>query len=92
MPDASLPIVLISGLTCSARLYAAQIPALWAFAPLTGADHRRDSNMAAIARRILGAVPLRFALTGLSMAGTGHPSTLEKPDAVNEALIEWMQW
>jgi pimeloyl-ACP methyl ester carboxylesterase len=70
MPDAdSLPIVLIPGLTCTARLYAEQIPALWPFGPVTVADHRRDDSMAAIARRILGAAPQRFALAGLSMGG-----------------------
>jgi pimeloyl-ACP methyl ester carboxylesterase len=66
---AALPIVLIPGLTCSARLYAEQIPALWHFGPVTIADHTRDDSMAAIARRILAAAPPRFALAGLSMGG-----------------------
>ena len=65
----SLPIVLIPGLTCTARLYAEQIPALWQFGPVMVADHRRDDSMAAIARRILAAAPPRFALAGLSMGG-----------------------
>src|SRR5262249_733099 len=64
-----LPIVLIPGLTCSPRLYADQVPALWRFGPVTVADHTRDDNMAAIARRILAAAPARFALAGLSMGG-----------------------
>jgi pimeloyl-ACP methyl ester carboxylesterase len=68
MPD-PLPIVLIPGLTCSARLYAEQIPALWRFGPVTVADHTRDDSMAGIARRILAAAPPRFALAGLSMGG-----------------------
>jgi pimeloyl-ACP methyl ester carboxylesterase len=67
-PD-GLPIILIPGLTCTARLYAEQIPALWQFGPVTIADHRRDDSMAAIARRILAAAPERFALAGLSMGG-----------------------
>jgi pimeloyl-ACP methyl ester carboxylesterase len=65
----SLPLVLIPGLTCTARLYAEQVPALWQFGPVTVADHRRDDSMAAIARRILAAAPPRFALAGLSMGG-----------------------
>ena len=72
MPDSSsagLPVVLIPGLNCSARLYAEQIPVLWRFGPVTVADHRRDDTMAAIARRILAAAPPRFALAGLSMGG-----------------------
>src|ERR1700687_2491846 len=68
MSDA-LPIVLIPGLTCTPRLYAEQIPALWQFGPVTIADHRRDDSMTAIARRILAAAPQRFALAGLSMGG-----------------------
>jgi pimeloyl-ACP methyl ester carboxylesterase len=65
----SLPIVLVAGLNCSARLYAAQIPPLWQFGPVIVADHRRDDSMAAMARRILAAAPPRFALAGLSMGG-----------------------
>ena len=70
MPDpASQPIVLVPGLTCTARLYAEQIPALWRFGGVMVADHTRDDTMAAIARRILAAAPPRFALAGLSMGG-----------------------
>jgi pimeloyl-ACP methyl ester carboxylesterase len=65
----SLPIVLVPGLNCSARLYAEQIPALWRSGPVMVADHTRDDSMAAIARRILAAAPPRFALAGLSMGG-----------------------
>jgi pimeloyl-ACP methyl ester carboxylesterase len=65
----SLPIVLVPGLNCSARLYAEQIPALWGFGPVTIADHRRDDSVAAIATRILATAPPRFALVGLSMGG-----------------------
>ena len=64
-----LPVILVPGLNCSARLYAEQVPALWQFGPVTIADHRRDDSMAAIARRILANAPPRFALAGLSMGG-----------------------
>jgi pimeloyl-ACP methyl ester carboxylesterase len=66
---ANLPIVLVPGLNCSARLYAEQIPALWRFGPVTVADHRRDDSMSAIAQRILATAPPRFALAGLSLGG-----------------------
>ena len=66
---ASLPILLVPGLMCSARLYAPQIPALWQFGPVVVADHRQDDSMAAIAKRILAMAPPRFALAGLSMGG-----------------------
>ncbi len=64
-----LPVVLVPGLNCSARLYAEQIPALWQFGPVMVADHRRDDSMAGLARRILADAPPRFALAGLSMGG-----------------------
>jgi pimeloyl-ACP methyl ester carboxylesterase len=65
----SLPLVLVPGLLCSARLYAAQVAALWPFGQVAIADHRRDTDMAAIAARILADAPPRFALAGLSMGG-----------------------
>jgi pimeloyl-ACP methyl ester carboxylesterase len=64
-----LPTVLVPGLNCSARLYAAQIPALWPFGPVTVGHHTRDDSMAAIAQRILADAPPRFAVVGLSMGG-----------------------
>ena len=68
MPE-PLPVVLVPGLTCSARLYAEQVPALWRFGPVQVADHTRDDSMDAIAARILTHAPPRFALAGLSMGG-----------------------
>ena len=65
----SLPLVLVPGLTCTARLYGPQIAALWPCGPVMVADHRRDDKMAAIAARILKDAPPRFALAGLSMGG-----------------------
>src|SRR5262245_118443 len=64
-----LPVVLIPGLNCSARLYADQIPALWRFGPVQVADHTRANSMDLIAEQILAAAPPRFALAGLSMGG-----------------------
>ena len=71
MPDHSdsMPILLVPGLNCSPRLYAAQILALWRLGPVMVADHRRDDTMAGIARRILATAPSRFRLAGLSMGG-----------------------
>jgi pimeloyl-ACP methyl ester carboxylesterase len=65
----SLPVVLVPGLNCSARLYAEQIPALWRFGPVMVADHTRDAGIAAIAGRILANAPPVFALVGLSLGG-----------------------
>jgi pimeloyl-ACP methyl ester carboxylesterase len=65
----SLPILLIPGLACTARLYTEQMPALWTFGPVTVADHRRGDHMDTIAGQILDSAPARFALAGLSMGG-----------------------
>ena len=65
----TLPLVLVPGLTCSARLYAPQIVALWPYGPVTVADHRRDADIKATAARIFKEAPPRFALAGLSFGG-----------------------
>ena len=52
-----LPLLLIPGLNCSARLYAEQIPALGRFGPVEIADCTRDSSMDAIAARIVADAP-----------------------------------
>src|SRR5215510_4124051 len=64
-----LPIVLVPGLNCSARLYAEQVTVLWGCGPVSIADHRRDDRVGAIAARILATAPPRFALAALSMGG-----------------------
>lgn len=67
--EAGIPVVMVPGLNCSARVYAPQLPALWQFGPVQIADHRRGDSMAAIAKSILAAAPPRFALVGFSMGG-----------------------
>ena len=49
----SLPLVLVPGLLCSARLFTPQVEALWPHGPVTVADHRRDAEIGAVAQRIL---------------------------------------
>src|SRR6202171_3178489 len=67
--DDMMPILLIPGLVSSPRIFAPVIPALWRFGPVTVANHVRDDNMGAIARRILAEAPPRFALAGHPMGG-----------------------
>ena len=62
-------VVLIPGLIASPRFYAAPIPALWRFGPVTVARHTANDTMDAIARDILAAAPSKFALAGHSMGG-----------------------
>lgn len=64
-----LPLVLVPGLLCSARLYSPQVEALWPNGPVTIADHRRDGEIGAVAKHILDAAPPHFALAGLSYGG-----------------------
>lgn len=65
----SLTTVFVPGLLCSPRLYEPVLPSAWAFGPITVADTRRDPTLIAIAQRLLGTTPSRFALVGLSMGG-----------------------
>lgn len=67
--DDTMPILLVPGLVSSPRIYHPIIPALWKLGPVTVANHIRDDNMGAIARRILSEAPPRFALAGHSMGG-----------------------
>jgi len=61
--------VLIPGLLLTPQLYAPQLEALWAQAPVLLANHTGADSMAELARGILAQAPPRFALVGLSMGG-----------------------
>jgi pimeloyl-ACP methyl ester carboxylesterase len=67
--DDTMPILLVPGLVSSPRIFHPVLPALWRLGPVTVANHIRDDNMGAIARRILAEAPPRFALAGHSMGG-----------------------
>ena len=66
---ASLPLVLVPGLLCSARLFGPQVAALWRFGAVIVVDHRHDDEIGKVAARILTEAPPRFALAGLSYGG-----------------------
>ena len=65
----NLPLVLVPGLLCDARLWQPQAAALADVAAITVADVTRDDSIAGMAERVLAAAPARFALAGLSMGG-----------------------
>ena len=67
--DNTMPILLVPGLASSPRVFGPVMPALWRLGPVTVANHIRDDNIGAIARRILAEAPPRFALAGHSMGG-----------------------
>lgn len=62
-------LVLLPGLLCDERLFAAQRAALAAVAETMVAELSRDDSVAGMAERALAAAPPRFALLGLSMGG-----------------------
>ena len=66
--ERDLPIVMLPGHMCDARLFGPQRAALPGRLVLVG-DLTADDNVAAMARRVLGIAPPRFALLGLSMGG-----------------------
>src|SRR4051794_35372276 len=63
------PVVLVPGLLCSSEIFAAQIPALWAFGPVTVASTLEGDRIEVAAASILRDAPPQFALAGISMGG-----------------------
>jgi len=64
-----IPLLLLGGLLCDRRLWAAQMASLADIAESTVADLTQDASIEAMAQRALAAAPPRFALAGLSMGG-----------------------
>jgi len=62
-------LVLLPGMMCDERMYAAQIKAFKGLAHCQIGDLSGADNMADIARQILDQSPEKFALAGLSMGG-----------------------
>jgi pimeloyl-ACP methyl ester carboxylesterase len=86
--DNTMPILLVPGLGGSLRIYAPLEPALWRHGPVTVANHIRDDNMGAIARRILAEAPPRFALAGHSMGGyIAFEIVRQAPDRVGKLAL-----
>ncbi len=64
-----MPLVLLPGLLCDRRLWAAQTAGLADVADASVPDLTRDDSFPAMARRVLADAPEQFALAGLSMGG-----------------------
>ena len=62
-------LVLVPGMLCDAALWAHQIEHMEDIAECHVGDTRSDDTIAGMARTILHAAPMRFALAGLSMGG-----------------------
>ncbi|MCB1408443.1 MAG: alpha/beta fold hydrolase [Rhodobacter sp.] len=65
----TLPLVLLPGMMCDARLFAPQIAALSAGRSILVADLSGADTIRALATRVLDQAPPVFALAGLSMGG-----------------------
>lgn len=65
----SLPVVLLPGMMCDARLFAPQIAALSQRRAVQVAALVAHDSTAALAAEVLAHAPPRFALAGLSMGG-----------------------
>ena len=65
----TLPLVLLPGMMCDARLFGPQIPELSLSRAVHVGDITGHDTMAALADAVLAAAPARFALAGLSMGG-----------------------
>ncbi|MEL1265777.1 alpha/beta hydrolase [Pseudoxanthomonas putridarboris] len=64
-----IPLLLLPGLLCDARLWRDPAQALADVAELHHPDLTRDDSVAGMAARVLAAAPPTFALAGLSMGG-----------------------
>ncbi|MEM1077049.1 MAG: alpha/beta fold hydrolase [Pseudomonadota bacterium] len=65
----SEPLVLLPGMMCDARLFAAQIAGLSHSRPILVVPPTGHDTVPALARAVLETAPPRFALAGLSMGG-----------------------
>jgi pimeloyl-ACP methyl ester carboxylesterase len=64
-----IPLLLLPGLLCDARLWRDQAAALEDIAAPVIADLTQDDSIETMAQRAIAAMPERFALAGLSMGG-----------------------
>lgn len=84
----SLPLVLLPGMMCDARLFAPQIAALSAGRSIFCADLSQADDMAALAAGVLAQAPPCFALAGLSMGGILAMEILRQaPDRVSRLAL-----
>lgn len=64
-----LPLVLLPGMMCDARLFGPQIDAIGGTRKVIVGDITQQASISSIAEHVLDRAPERFALAGLSMGG-----------------------
>ena len=78
-----IPLILLPGMMCDARLFTPQIGALSGKYPILSAPIGGHDTMQALASEALACAPQRFALAGLSMGGIVAMEILRQaPDRV----------
>ena len=82
----TLPLVLLPGHMCDARMWAPQVAALSAGRTIHLPDLSGAQTMAALATRVVAEAPPRFALAGLSMGGIVAMEVLRQAPARVERL------
>lgn len=81
-------LVLLPGLLCDAALWRHQSATLADMAEIVVPDLTLDDSLGAMARRVLGAAPERFALAGLSMGGyVAFEILRQAPDRVERLAL-----
>ncbi|MGI3186716.1 alpha/beta fold hydrolase [Nioella aestuarii] len=84
----TLPLLLLPGMMCDARLFFPQISALSGQRAVMVAPMGGAGNMADLAREVLENAPPRFALAGLSMGGILAMEVLRRaPDRVERLAL-----
>lgn len=82
------PLVLLPGMMCDARLFAAQIAAFWESRPVIIPPMTGQDSVAAMAANVLRMAPAEFALAGLSMGGiVAMELVRQAPDRVTHLAL-----
>lgn len=82
------PLVLLPGMMCDARLFGPQIAELSSEIPVMVAPVSHGERIEEIASNLLGALPARFALAGLSLGGIVAMEILRRaPDRVSRLAL-----
>ncbi|MCW2390734.1 pimeloyl-ACP methyl ester carboxylesterase [Sphingobium sp. B1D7B] len=69
-PSLAVPVLLLPGLICDARIWAPQVAALGQIMPITAVDgYGEADSLTAMADQVIKSAPSRFAVVGHSMGG-----------------------
>ena len=85
------PLVFLPGMMCDARLFAPQVTALSREMAVTVAPITMGERVEEMASALLGVLPAKFALAGLSMGGIVAMEILRSPlPVLHQFLAAWL--